>query len=263
LYRLSCYHEFDEKARQDARSMRSAAVSRWVVLLSIVSAVAAMLSGFGTRAGWWHFRTGFQILTWAAYAGLGAAMLGCAVVLLAWRTRQRGAAVLGLIAILVGLTSVGIPWEMKRTARRVPAIHDISTDTDDPPLFDVILPLRKDAPNTADYGGQDIAAQQRAAYPDVNPLLLRMPSAQAFAAALHAAEAMGWVIVAANPIDGRLEATDTTFWFGFKDDIVVRIRPQPEGSRIDVRSVSRVGKSDVGTNARRIREFLRRVGRAA
>jgi len=91
-------------------------------------------------------------------------------------------------------------------------------------------------------------------------LLLPMPAAQAFTAAVQTAEALGWEVVAADPVAGRLEATDTTFWFGFKDDIVVRIRSQPDGSRVDVRSVSRVGRSDVGTNARRIREFLRRLG---
>jgi uncharacterized protein (DUF1499 family) len=166
---------------------------------------------------------------------------------------------LTIVGILIGLVVVGIPWQMKRTAQRVPAIHDISTDTDDPPRFDAVLPLRKDAPNAADYGGPEIAAQQHAAYPDVRPLLWRMPSSHAFTQALHAAEAMGWEIVAADPIEGRLEATDTTFWFGFKDDIVVRIQGQPDGSRVDVRSVSRVGRSDVGTNARRIRKYLRRL----
>jgi uncharacterized protein (DUF1499 family) len=167
---------------------------------------------------------------------------------------------LAVAGLLVGLTVVGIPWQMKRTAQRVPAIHDISTDTDDPPRFDAVLPLRKEEPNAADYGGPEIARQQHAAYPDVRPLLLRIPSHQAFTQALHAAEAMGWEIVAADPVEGRLEATDTTFWFGFKDDIVVRVQAQPDGSRVDVRSVSRVGKSDVGTNARRIREYLRRLG---
>ena len=125
-----------------------------------------------------------------------------------------------------------------------------------------MLPLRKDATNSADYGGPEIAAQQHAAYSDIQPLILSIPSQQAFSQALQAAEAMGWAIVATNPADGRIEATDTTFWFGFKDDIVVRIQAQGDGSRVDVRSVSRVGKSDVGTNAQRIRAYLRRLNRA-
>ena len=166
---------------------------------------------------------------------------------------------LTVVGILIGLVVVGIPWQMKRTAQRVPAIHDISTDTDDPPRFDAVLPLRKDAPNAADYGGPEIAAQQHAAYPDVRPLLWRMPSSQAFTQALHAAEAMGWEIVAADPIEGRLEATDTTFWFGFKDDIEVRITAQGADSRVGVRSKSRVGRGDAGANAARIRAYFERL----
>jgi uncharacterized protein (DUF1499 family) len=85
--------------------------------------------------------------------------------------------------------------------------------------------------------------------------------AQAFEKALSAADKMCWKIVESNPAEGRIEATDTTFWFGFKDDIVVRITPTADGSRIDVRSVSRVGRSDVGTNARRIEKYIRKVMR--
>ena len=70
---------------------------------------------------------------------------------------------------------------------------------------------------------------------------------------------MGWEIVASDPKSLRIEATDTTPWFGFKDDVVVRLANSPSGSKIDVRSVSRVGKSDVGTNARRIKAYLDRV----
>jgi uncharacterized protein (DUF1499 family) len=152
-----------------------------------------------------------------------------------------------------------VPWQMKRTAQRVPPIHDITTDSDDPPRFVDIVPLRKDAPNATDYGGPDLAAQQQAAYPDIQPVTLRLPGSQAFAQARKAAEAMGWDIVASNPEEGRIEATDTTLWFGFKDDIVIRIRSQDDESRIDVRSVSRVGKSDVGKNAQRIRAYIRRL----
>lgn len=151
---------------------------------------------------------------------------------------------------------------MKRTAQRVPPIHDITTDTNDPPRFADILPLRKYAPNSADYGGPDLAMQQHAAYPDIQPVTLHLPTQQTFTQALNTAAAMGWDIVAANPAEGRIEATDTTRWFGFKDDIVIRIQAQGEDSQVDVRSVSRVGKSDVGTNAQRIRVYLRKLSRA-
>jgi uncharacterized protein (DUF1499 family) len=237
----------------------TAFLSRSALLLALGSAVAAVLAGFGSRAGWWHFRTGFQILTWSAYGGFGSAILGfigCLVAL--WRA-QRGRASLAFVGLVIGLLVVGFPWNMKRTAQQVPPIHDITTDTIDPPNFVAILPLRKNALNSAEYEGAGIAAQQQAAYADLRPLVLNVSMDQAFNKALAAAREMGWEIVEARPAEGRIEATDTTFWFGFKDDVVVRVKPADQGSRIDVRSVSRVGKSDVGANAKRIRAYLERM----
>ena len=104
-----------------------------------------------------------------------------------------------------------------------------------------------------------IAAQQQKGYPDIKSLIVTTPPAETVQRAIDAARASGWEIVASDAPAGRIEATDTTRWFGFKDDIVVRVRPEGPGSRIDVRSVSRVGKSDVGANAKRVREFLSRL----
>jgi uncharacterized protein (DUF1499 family) len=146
-----------------------------------------------------------------------------------------------------------------RQARLLPPIHDITTDLDDPPAFEAILPLRAGAPNPAAYGGPEVAAAQRAGYPDLAPLRLNASVPEAYRRALAAARGMGWDIVAADSAAGRIEATATTRWFGFKDDVVVRVRAAGAGARVDVRSVSRVGRSDVGTNARRIREYLGRV----
>jgi uncharacterized protein (DUF1499 family) len=237
-------------------------LSRSALLLALGSAVAAMLAGFGSRMGWWHFQTGFEILKSAAYGGFGSAFLafvGCLAAL--WRGPRREAWI-ALVPLLLGLVVGGVPWQMKRTAQRVPPIHDITTDTDDPPRFADILPLRKYSPNSADYGGPELAAQQRAAYPDIQPVTFRMPSQQVFTQAVKAADAMGWNIVAVDPEEGRIEATDTTLWFGFKDDIVIRIQSRGDQSRVDLRSVSRVGKSDVGTNAQRIRAYLRKLSGA-
>jgi len=109
-----------------------------------------------------------------------------------------------------------------------------------------IFPQRKNAPNSPEYGGPEVAAKQRAAYPDLAPATLSVAPEKAFERALTAARKMGWGIVDENVTDGRIEATDTTFWFGFKDDIAIRIAPADHGSRVDIRSVSRVGKSDLG-----------------
>ena len=137
-----------------------------------------------------------------------------------------------------------------------PPIHDISTDTVNPPVFVDILPLRANAPNPPEYAGEKVAEQQRAAYPEIGTLELGSSPAEALALAQGAARAMEWELVAVAPEEGRLEAVDTTSWFGFKDDIVVRIEPAGDGSRVDVRSKSRLGMSDIGTNARRIRAFM-------
>ena len=102
-----------------------------------------------------------------------------------------------------------------------------------------------------------MAAAQRRAYPDVQPLELAAPPAAVYDRALAAARDMGWELVKADPAAGRIEATATTVWFGFKDDVVVRVRASDAGSRLDVRSKSRVGLSDVGANARRVRAFLK------
>jgi uncharacterized protein (DUF1499 family) len=199
------------------------------------------------------------MLRWAADAGLLAAAVSIAGLILSRRQLSRLRLILSISGILIGLLVVGVLWSWWHTAQTVPAIHDITTDTDNPPSFVSILPLRKDAPNMADYGGPEIAAKQKTAYPDLAPAMLPLPPSQVFEQALQAARDMGWTIVNSNPLEGRIEAIDTTFWFGFKDDIVIRIVAVNQGSRIDVRSVSRVGRSDVGTNAKRIRKFLKKL----
>ena len=226
-----------------------------VAALIVAAAAVALLlaAGPGTRASLWTFRTGFQMMRWAVYAGAGGVLLG--TIALLWRGR-RG---LSALAVVLGLCAIAPPVLLMRSARSKPPIHDITTDTADPPAFVAVVPLRKDAANPAAYGGPEIAAQQQKAYPDLKPVLLSEPPARAFERALEAAKAQGWEMVAAVPADGRIEATDTTPWFGFKDDVVIRVRPEGSGSRVDVRSVSRVGRGDVGANAARIRAFLDRL----
>src|SRR6185295_2013602 len=112
---------------------------------------------------------------------------------------------------------------------------------------------------TRPYPGAEFARQQRAAYPDILPVMLPMPPRAAFAKAVAAAEAMGWEVVGADAAAGTIEAVDTTKWFGFKDDIAIRVTSSGDQARIDIRSKSRVGRSDLGTNAERIRAYLERV----
>ena len=230
---------------------------RTVAIVALVLAAAGLLlvlsAGPGARFGLWNYRTGLGLLRYCLYLGGAGALLG--IVGLA----MGGARPLAALAILLALPAIATPLQFRRTAQSLPFIHDISTDTQDPPAFVAVLPLRKDASNPPEYAGAEAAQQQKAAYPAVQPARLAEPPAQAFARAREAAEAMGWEIVAADAAAGRIEATDTTFWFGFKDDVVIRVRPDGTGSRVDVRSKSRVGKSDVGANARRIERYLQRL----
>lgn len=228
-----------------------------VPLLALAAIVLLLLSGPGVHLGWWEFTVGFVLLKWAAYAGIAAAALGLIVLIVP--AARHGSEAWLVVSIMVGIAVAWMPGHWMQRARSVPMIHDISTDTMHPPDFVAVLPLRRDAPNPAVYDGPKVAAQQHAAYPDIQPLHLDLPAAQAFPRALEAARAMGWEIVAEVPDQGRIEATATTFWFGFKDDIVVRVRAEGSGSMVDVRSKSRVGKSDVGTNAARIRGYLHKL----
>ena len=227
--------------------------------VTIAAAVLLIIAGFGSRLGWWHFRTGFTLLTYGAYGGIGAATLACLSVIPAIRKHGTAGIVLSTLALLGGLTVVAVPVSWRLQAGQLPMIHDITTDTVNPPQFVNILPLRSGAPNPADYGGPAVAQQQKSAYPDLRTEALSIPPLRAFERALAAARASGWRIVASDPTSGRIEASDTTFWFGFVDDIVIRIAGADGHSLVDVRSVSRVGKSDVGTNAKRIRNYLHRL----
>ncbi|MEO6696871.1 MAG: DUF1499 domain-containing protein [Gammaproteobacteria bacterium] len=231
--------------------------------LAVGSTMTAVLAGLGSRWGWWEFGAGFALLKWAVYAGIAVILLSLGALLLEYKAGRRRGLLWAGAGLVIALAVVLAPLNWVRIASQVPPIHDITTDTQNPPQFVAVLPLRKNARNPAQYGGPEVAALQAKAYPHIVPLLLSMPPDQAFQHALSAAREMGWYIVDENPSVGRIEATATTRWFGFKDDVVIRITPVEQGSRVDMRSVSRVGVSDVGTNARRITAYLKRLNKTA
>jgi uncharacterized protein (DUF1499 family) len=227
--------------------------------LAIIAVLLAALSGFGHRWQWWPFSAGFAMLRWGGYAAAAAAEISLVSCFLTRPGGGRRGFIRSLLGLLIALLVCGPLFYWWRAAERAPVIHDITTDTANPPRFVSILPLRKEAQNTPLYEGTEVAEKQRAAYPDLIPATLPVPPSQAFDRALQTARAMGWTLVDANAAEGRLEAIDTTFWFGFKDDVIIRVASEGRGSRVDVRSVSRVGRSDLGTNARRIRRYLKKL----
>ncbi len=167
-----------------------------------------------------------------------------------------------MLALVLGAASAGPPLYLYEQAKRLPPIHDISTDTVNPPRFTAVLPLRGSSANSTEYSAA-VAAEQERAYPDIVPATFDVPPRQELQTAERVARAMGWQIVAVESDPLRIEATATTLLFGFKDDVVVRITPQGGGSRVDVRSLSRVGVSDIGANAARVRTFLAKLKAAS
>ncbi len=195
------------------------------------------------------------VLRWGAYGAAAAAAVSFVglVLELLQSDKSRVNISVAVASILFGLVIFSIPAGF-RLGPQIPPIHDITTDTNNPPEFVAVVSMN--TPGRTVYEGSSIAVQQQEAYPDIQPIVLDAPAEEVFNKAVATVEEMGWDLVDADPTAGRVEATDTTFWFGFKDDVVIRVLSEGMGSRMDVRSLSRVGGSDVGKNAERIREFV-------
>ena len=199
--------------------------------------------------------TAYEIMRWAEYIGLAASLMAIGAAFYTYRGRRWTGTLVSVLALILGLTAVAIPLAWQRRAQRLPSIHDITTDLDNPPAFQSILAKRADAPNKLDRTPQ-LSLLQREGYPDLAPVTLSTAPAATFDRALAVAQSHGWEIVTADKSSGRIEASDTTRWFGFTDDIVVRLTPWGTGTRVDVRSTARTGAGDLGRNASRIRTFL-------
>ena len=247
-------------------------LARLVFAGFVISLVVGVTAGFGTKYGMWDFKFGLLTLfPWCIYVGLGTVALGVVWGLLAFFTNSGGAARWGAIGLAGAVAVLVLPLYSIYVAKTSPPIHDITTDVVNPPQFKAVLPLRKGAMNSADYYGatkiawngetKTVAEWQRKFYTDIHTVQILTPPEKMFARAQAAASAMGWKIVAVVPDEGRIEATDTTLFFGFTDDIVIRVKPSGMGAKLDIRSESRVGISDVGKNASRIRSFIKELAK--
>ena len=232
----------------------------------LAGAFALLLLGLGplgSRAGAWSYGVGLALVGLAGLlAILGA--IGAGLGLAFGRAPARWPqAVPPALVILLGLGVLWAIWQVVQSG--APPIHDITTDPDDPPAFAAALPARRaEQAATEAYAGASVARRQQAAYPDIAPVLLALPPERAFALALETAKAMpGWRITASDPGTGRIEASQASFWFGFVDDIVIRVAGAGAGSRVDMRSLSRQGIGDLGVNARRVRAYMAALRRAA
>ncbi len=223
------------------------------LLAGIVAIALVILAGplykfeiLGLGNAFFAMRIGFFI-------GVGAIIL--AIIQVIFLRKNIAWSATGL-SVVLAVIAIALPLSLMMKAKSVPAIHDISTDLVNPPPFVAILPLRANAPNPAEYQGEEIANQQRSAYPVLKTQMFNQPKAEVFNAALKALEEMGLEVVSSELAEGRIEAFDTTTWFGFIDDVVIRIESSGQTTTLDARSKSRIGKSDVGKNAERLNELI-------
>lgn len=246
---------------------------RLAVGLAVFTPVFMAISALGARFGLWNWWYAFGTLvrnygTKLMFATLAVAAV--AVVLsLVFKPRNRKGLILSIFALSVPLIGMAHGKNVQKTAGSLPFIHDITTDTQDVPTFSsVIIGQRGEGSNTLDYIGKIeknskklVSVLQVESYPDIRTIVLSDAPEAAFTRVLVTAKSMGWKVASQSEATGIVEATATTFWFGFKDDVVMRIRPsEGGGSLVDVRSISRVGGSDIGANANRIRKFRSKLG---
>ncbi|WP_295444835.1 DUF1499 domain-containing protein [Sphingorhabdus sp. EL138] len=240
----------------------------YLVLITGVGALGwGAVAAVGTGWGYWEYTSGLKGVAGAFLLGVAAILIG---LVQEWRVRKSATPPLGArrwVGMLVALVYVGWVGTFLVKALTVPAIHDVSTDLADPPAF-VTLQLRADnwdaVPGADDAKMRGLTPEQRwamvhqKAYGDIRSVRVNEPVQRVVAKAERLAKARGWDVAKSLPAEGRLEATETSAFFQFKDDVVLRVRPSDtgEGSIVDMRSVSRVGQSDLGMNAKRVRSFL-------
>ena len=237
------------------------------IVLAVGGLAAALIAAVGTGAGAWSFMTGFGILRYAFFAALAGGLLAIIAFFMARGTGVRTGR-LNLLALIVAVGFSGYLLNQIATARQVPAIHDATTDLVDIPQFTALKVRADNLENIPDAGRPELAALDpesrwkaihRESYGDLRTLRLPQTVAEVTTGAEALAKSRGWQIAQTDPQAGTVEATATTLFFRFKDDVVVRVRPDPArpgGSIVDMRSISRVGGSDIGLNAQRIRSFL-------
>ncbi|HXI87637.1 MAG TPA: DUF1499 domain-containing protein [Parvularculaceae bacterium] len=242
----------------------------WIVSLAALGLAATLAAlGPGMQAGFWDLGTAFGVMRMIALPLIGAAGLAGLVFLLAlWKAR--GLALLAFVAFAVSGAAAYAPLKMRQMATSNPYIHDVTTDFDDPPQ--IVAAANEPRKNALAYDGADkvgktdqtVAEAQKAAFPDIIPLMSEADLQTAAKAAREVIDQMGMKVLAEGPTSDqagsgwRIEAVATSLWYGFKDDFIVRIRPEAAGGvRVDVRSESRVGGSDLGQNGARIRKFMK------
>ncbi len=228
---------------------------RWILVLQCVLLLAMFAGMVANKFGLAPFRQAFMTFYYGFQGVIvvtGLTVLACGLIWwLRWHAEKRFA----LWTLALGAAPVVVVFALVGKGLGVPAIHNISTDLENPPKFIAAYELRSSEQNSLDAPSDAVKDLQRGHYADLAPLILPEEPDAVFARALATVADLGWTLIAAHPEQGLIEAYDETLFFGFKDDVAIRIQAQAQGTRVDVRSVSRVGRSDLGANAKRIAKF--------
>ncbi|MBT8421518.1 MAG: DUF1499 domain-containing protein [Gammaproteobacteria bacterium] len=234
-----------------ARGTRATAWAKWLFIIGVVLLVTGLIAPSAGISP----MVAMLLITIGSLLFIVAGICGASGLLRSGGTGGDSQPVFAWLGVAAGIGALINTFVYMGGAGGAP-IHDISTNTDDPPQFVEVAKLRGENDNPAEYAGDETAAIQKEAYPEIQPLVLLDPRTFVFETALQVAEEMGWEIVATDIEAGRIEATATTSFVGFKDDVVIRVRARSAETIVDVRSKSRVGRGDMGVNAERVRDFL-------
>lgn len=227
----------------------------WGSRIGIAAIVLLVLAIAANHMGLLGYKLPLMGIAGGALLGLIAILTSLVGLIIA--LRGKGGAGVALLGVVLGVVAAAPVATTLVAGRSVPRIHDITTDLSNPPQFDAVVALREGAPNALDRATPpDLAEQQQKAYPDLATLTVSEQPGKVYEAALETAKQMGWTIDASTPEKGLIEATAVTKLIGFKDDVAIRVTETEGGAAVDVRSVSRVGMSDLGANAKRIRAYL-------
>ena len=229
----------------------------WGLRLAVIAPLMMLVAGGFYRLRFVDFQIALLALAVAVLIAAVAALLGLVGAVLGARDGSANTK-RAVAALVVALVVLVVPLNTVRQGAGVPMIHDITTDMEDPPIFVEVPRKRMSSDNSLDIDAEVLAAQ-KAYYTDIGPTMLPMAKAEAFELVREAVEASGWKVHAQKANLGYIEATASTPFFGFRDDVIIRVTEQAGTVRVDMRSASRVGLSDLGVNAGRIRDFMEMI----
>jgi hypothetical protein len=250
-------------ARRYIHTEPTSRLAIWSRRIAGFALVASFLAIIIVRSGLLEIRPALATFAGALAIAVVALLVALAAFVVIWMEGLAGMAA-ALSAMAMSLALLAYPAYLGYKAYKLPRIYDITTDPIDPPRYEALARLRPRDANPVIYAGLYAAEQQRIAYPDVGPLGTNATPEAAYSASLAAVNRRKWRVVDARPPqagrrEGHIEAVARTPIMGFRDDVVVRVRAEPDGARIDARSSSRYGEFDFGTNAKRVRDLINEI----